>query len=301
MNNPSSSAFNIKSFENICQLQQERIISNEEVKFKSKWLSDWLSQVRKVCSLVGISFNFLPANKLLNPPAANTNVSKLDNTDANERSLQASPKSRLKTHSYHCIISARMAALPLTANTIKAGISGAPRPARERPLGTALVLVDLSLSWAFQDKCYYPASPQQTTSAAATSVLPTSVRSSALKQNMRENLFDLRENDHFFFLNVFLFWNGSTGWGGCTGLNVPAGRSEKWHNWRRDFIVTCARSLWTWGDVGRAAGAAQCRATCGLPGDRPVTGHFLWFTTKQVAPHWLHYSCSSVQPWWITD
>lgn len=98
-----------------------------------------------------------------------------------------------------------MAALPLTANTIKAGISGAPRPARERPLGTALVLVDLSLSWAFQDKCYYPASPQQTTSAAATSVLPTSVRSSALKQNMRENLFDLRENDHFFSSMSFCF------------------------------------------------------------------------------------------------
>lgn len=201
------------------------------------------------------------------------------------------PKSRLKTHSYHCIISARMAALPLTANTIKAGISGAPRPAWERPLGTALVLVDLALSWTTQDKCYYPASPQQTTSAAATSVLATSVRSSAQKQNMRENLFDLGENDHFFLL-VFLFCSGSAGWGGCMGLRW----SEKWHNWHRDFIVTCARSLWTWGDVGRAAGAAQCRATCSLPGDRPVTGHFLWFTTKQVAPHWLHYSCSSVQP-----
>lgn len=136
---------------------------------------DWLPQVRKVCSLVGISFNFLLANKLLNPPDGNTNVSKLDNADANERSLQASPKSRLKTHSYHCIISAGMAALPLTANTIKAGISRTPRPARERPFGTGLVVVDLALSWATQDKCYYPASSQQTTSAAATSVLPTSV------------------------------------------------------------------------------------------------------------------------------
>lgn len=71
---------------------------------------NWLPQVRKVCSLVGISFNFLLANKLLNPPDSYINVSKLDNADANERSLQASPESRLKTHSYHCVISARMAA-----------------------------------------------------------------------------------------------------------------------------------------------------------------------------------------------
>lgn len=40
----------------------------------------------------------------------------------------------------------------------------------------------------------------------------------------------------------------------------------------------------------------RCRAVCGLPADRPVIGRFLWFTTDQVAPHWWHYSCSSVQP-----
>lgn len=72
--------------------------------------------------------------------------------------------------------------------------------------------------------------------------------------------------------------------------------------WCCDFISTCARALKRRGDVGRAvAEAVQCRAVCGLPGDRPVTGHFLWFTTDQVAPHWRHYSCSSVQPWWIID
>lgn len=93
MNNPSSSAFNINSFENIaCELrQQERIISKSNSN-QNDYPFDWLPQLRKVCLLVGISFKFLLANKLLNPPDANTNVSKLDNADANERSLQASPQ-----------------------------------------------------------------------------------------------------------------------------------------------------------------------------------------------------------------
>lgn len=40
-------------------------------------------------------FYFFLLKKLLKPPDANTNVGKLDGTDANEWSLQTSPKSRL--------------------------------------------------------------------------------------------------------------------------------------------------------------------------------------------------------------
>lgn len=117
---------------------------------------------------------------------------------------------------------------------------------------------------------------------------------------MLKNLFDLRENDYFLLSAFFHFAvkvQGGAGTQVVAVLFFPAGRSEKWHYWCCDFISTCAHALETSGDVGRAvAEAVQRRAVRSFPGDRPVTGHFLWFTTDHIAPHWRHYSCSSMQP-----
>lgn len=183
------------------------------------------------------------------------------------------------TATNHCIIT-----LPLTANTIKAGISGAPRPGttpRHRA-GIGRPRSFLGISRQMLLSCVSTTDHKRSCHISAAHERPQL----GPKAKYVGKLVWPQGKWPFFFSPSFSFAMEAQGvGGGGTGLNVPAGRSEKWHNWHRDFIVTCARSLWTWGDVLRAAGAAQCRATCGLPGDRPVTGHFLWFTTKQVAPH----------------
>lgn len=132
-------------------------------------------------------------------------------------------------------------------NTLRARLIGASRLAQGRPLSSTAVFAAPTLSWANRGRSYYPASPQQTTSTAATSVQPTSLRSSTKEQNMLKNLFDLRENDHFL-LSAFPFCGESTGWGGPTGRRSLI--FSCWKEWKMALLVlwfhqhlcTCARN-----------------------------------------------------------
>lgn len=212
-------------------------------------------------------FYFLP-NKLKsfkNPADADADVGKLGDTDPNERSLQnVSQVQTLKTHSYNHIITARTAAQPLTANALKAGIRGAPRPAGGRPPGWCLK--PPLFPEQIKANVFIPRLHSRRPHLCCPRVSAARPKSKICAKTC------LTSGKMTIFLSPsFYFAAEAQGGAGRAGLNIPTGRGEKCHYWCCDFITTCARALWARGDAGRAAGAEPCRAACGLPGDRQAT------------------------------